>query len=218
MEPSQGVPPPPDLGRVVPLVESWPRSTPIVRVFSSKRRPHAFNPGSDPPRVQGRFHFFADAGGAIVPVLYGSDHEDGAISETVFHDVPVRGDLRVVLESRLDSLSLVTLRPGRDLRLVQLLGHGLRRLRVGASSLTDTEAAEYPHTVAWARAIHAAIPEADGLVWMSRQFNAAKALVLFGDRVAARELTVEDVPLPLRAGPGRVRVERAANEAGIVIV
>jgi len=53
---------------------------------------------------------------------------------------------------------------------------------------------------------------------MSRQFNAARALVLFGDRLGAPELDVVIHAVPLRLGPGRTRVDRAANEAGILII
>lgn len=212
------VPPPPDFARLVPLEETWPAGTPIVRVFTHAYPPDAFNPGRGSPDPRGRFHFFADRTGRVIPVLYGSDREDGAIAETVFHDAPVAGPGRVVFASRLDALSLVVLRPARDLRLVQLLGFGLHRLQIGAGNLTDTEASEYPRTNAWARALHAALPGVDGLLWMSRQFNASRAVALFGDRVAAGALEVVAPPLPLRLGRGREFVDRAANAAGIAVV
>jgi hypothetical protein len=213
------VPPPPDFRRVTPLFHAWPAGEPIVRVFNHDHLPNAFNPGKG-GGVRGRFHFFEDSAGAVVPALYGSDQEDGAIAETVFHDVPVRGDHRVVLESRLAPLSIVTLFPARDLRLVELLGFGLQRLEVRAEELTSTEASEYVSTLRWAAAIHAAFGDVDGLVWMSRQFNAARALVLFGDRVKSVELEIELVapPIPLAFGPGRIRLDDAANRAGIAII
>lgn len=79
-------------------------------------------------------------------------------------------------------------------------------------------ATEYPRTVLWAQALHRAFADIDGLLWMSRQFNAARALVLFGDRVRQAELVAAKPALPLRAGPGRKLVDEAANRAGIVIV
>ncbi len=53
---------------------------------------------------------------------------------------------------------------------------------------------------------------------MARQFNAARAFVLFEDRVKSHDLVVSSPPLPLATGPGRARLEAAANAAGIVIV
>lgn len=203
---------------VDPHYVTWGASEPIVRVFNPAHGPTSFNPGHPDPGIHGRFHFFTDAAGAVVPVLYGSDQDDGAISETILHDVPVVGAARAVLRSRLNHTSIVTLRATRDLTLVGLLGHGLRRLQIRAANLPDTEPGEYERTVPWAQAIHRAFPAVDGLVWMSRQFNAARALVLFGDRVAASELVVAVHAVPLRLGPGRARVDRAANEAGILII
>lgn len=212
------VAPPPDFRKTPPLFESWPRHATIVRIFDSTYPPNAFHPGEKPPEIRGRFHFFSKADGGVVAVLYGSDREDGAISETIFHDVPVRGNLRTIQESRLEQLRLVTLKPLRDLKLVQLLGHGLRRLQLRPQDLTDTDSDQYPHTVPWAKALYDVFADLDGLVWMSRQFNAAKSIVLFGDRVPPSELEVTSIPLPLRLGPGRARLERAANQAGVLIV
>lgn len=211
------VPSPPDFRQTPPLVHTWHEGEPIVRVFNHAYRPNAFNPGTG-GGIRGRFHFFPDAAGAVVPAMYGSDHEDGAIAETVFHDVPLRGPGRVVLESRLTSLSIVALLPARELRLAELLGFGLRRYQVTPEDLTSTDPVEYPGTVRWAEALHTSFADLDGVVWMSRQFNSARALVLFGDRVSRDDLHVVAPPLPLVIGPGRMKVDDAANRAGITIV
>lgn len=212
------VPAPPDLDATPPLIHHWPQGAPIVRVFNPAYPPNSFNPGQPGSGVRGRFHFFPDAAGTTVPVLYGADRDEGAISETIFHDAPVKGRLRTVQESRLAHVSITTLRPERDLRLVELFGFGLRRLEITAQELTDTPPTAYRRTVPWAEAFHRALPDADGLVWMSKQFNAAKALILFGDRVQRAELSVVRVPLPLLVGPGRDLIDHAANQAGITLI
>jgi hypothetical protein len=212
------VPAPPDFAVLTPSVTPWPAETLFHRVFAHRFAPRAFNPGAGVPGPRGRFHFFSDAAGLVVPILYGGESEDVAIAETVFHDVPVQGAGRIVQESKLNGLSITTLRATRDLQLVELHGFGLRRLQVRADQLTDTESITYPHTVAWARALHATLPSIDGLVWMSRQFNARKALVLFGDRVVERHIEETEAQLPLRFGGGRQKVDRAANAARIAIV
>jgi hypothetical protein len=154
-----------------------------------------------------------------VPVFYAAEGADAAISETVFHDLPVSAAERAVVpESRLAAYGLAHVRARRDLTLIELHGHGLRRLDVRAENLTDTGPEEYPRTVQWARALHAAVPEADGLVWMSRQFNSERAVVLFGDRIDETDLEVVVPGIPLRTGPGRAIVDRAANAAGVLIV
>jgi hypothetical protein len=212
------VPPPPDFTVLTPTVEPWPAGQPFVRVFNHTCAPTAFNPGTGVADPRGRFHFFTDLAGRVVPILYGGRPEEVALAETVFHDVPVQGLGRTVQASSLASLSITTLRATRDLRLVELHGWGLRRLEVMPEQLTATGSATYAETGAWARALHAALPHIDGLLWMSRQFNSGEALVLFGDRVDERDLEIVESPLPLRLGPGRQKVDRAANLAGIAVV
>jgi 16S rRNA C1402 (ribose-2'-O) methylase RsmI len=70
----------------------------------------------------------------------------------------------------------------------------------------------------WAAALHRAAPEADGLVWVARAHDQARARVLFGDRVGRADLAPDDAGLPLIVGPGRALVEDAATRAGILIV
>lgn len=52
-----------------------------------------------------------------------------------------------------------------------------------SSWLIDTEKDQYPGTRQWAEAIHAQHPDIQGLSWVSRQDDSARAVVLFGDRV-----------------------------------
>lgn len=212
------VPDPPDFSQLVPAIDRWPAGTDFVRVFSHRYPVTAFNAGSGTPVAKGRFHFFADGGGRVIPVMYGAAQEFAALAETVFHDVPISGTSRVVFESRLGSLSIGRLQPTRDLCLVSLHGFGLHRLSLRAQNLTDTNASDYPRTIEWARTLHAALPDIDGLAWMSRQFNSSLALILFGDRVSAADLAVSAPPVPLLTGRGRDLVDSAANAAGIAVV
>lgn len=195
-----------------PRLTVWPKGELLIRIHLLAFRSTQFNPGGS--GVQGRFHFFADATGTVVPILYGADAEDAAIAETVFRDVRSGG---VVLRPRLAGLGIAEVRPNRDLRLVELYGYGLKRLGLHPHELTSTDPTEYAGTVAWAKALHAAAVDADGLVWMSHQFNTRRALMLFGDRVEESDLT-GGPPLLLASGAGLDAVERCANEARITIV
>lgn len=195
-----------------PRLATWRRNERLTRVHRLEFRPTEFHPGG--AGVRGRFHFFSNAAGAVVPILYGADGEEAAIAETIFRDVRSGG---VLFRSRLAGLGLAEVRPKRDLHLIELHGHGLKRLNLHPHELTSTDPTEYVSTVAWAKALHDASKEADGLVWMSHQFNTQRAVMLFGDRVAESDLHGSS-PLPLSFGAGLDTVERCANEAGIVIV
>lgn len=179
------VPPPPD--PFEPWVEVWEAGVPLHRVHPRRRAATEFNPGYGEPT---RFAFF---GSPEVPVLYGGQTPESAVAETLLHDVGGTGGFvpHEVYRGRV----LSTLHPRRDLCLVQLHGGGLPRLGVEAQQLTATTAAHYARTVAWAERAHVAIPDADGLVWMSRRWNSARSVVLFGDRVRTADLSVAGAPL-----------------------
>lgn len=153
-----------------------------------------------------------------VPVLYGASDVDGALSESVFHNVPIVGEKRVTHAELVHRL-VVALVPNRDLTLVDLTSDGLRRLGLTRGPLIDSDGRSYPQTAAWARALHAHPAEVDGLVWVSRQRDTSLALVLFGDRVKISDLEAAPgrPPLPLGFGPGLEAVAAAANRAGITI-
>jgi hypothetical protein len=174
--------------------------------------------GGDPAH-RGRFHPFTSvATAAAVEVLYGADDVDGALSETVFHDVPVRGDKRVPYAKLVHRL-VVELVATRDLVLVDLTSPGLSRLRLSRGELIESDARSYPQTAAWARALHGHPEHVDGLTWVSRQHDTSRALVLFGDRVQLSQLEAAPgaVPLALGAGAGLDAVCEAANRADITV-
>jgi hypothetical protein len=76
----------------------------------------------------------------------------------------------------------------------------------------------YDVTAAWAKAIRWGTPRAQGLVWMSRQDDTARALMLWRDRVGSRILQPLGTPEPIDTGPGLRRVEAFAARVRIVLV
>lgn len=166
----------------------------------------------------GRFHPFQSSRGDLVPTLYGASTLDGALSESIFHNVPVRGSKKFIRRYRLKPLLASTIAPRRDLKLIQLHGFGLDRLGLNRAELIDSRIRQYPRTAAWAAVLHARREDADGLIWMSRKHDTSLALVLFGDRVRRNDLEVIEPPVPLFAGDGYVAVKRAAEQADITIL
>lgn len=208
------LPDPPETFTLDPLLETWARGERIVRCHKSCFGATEFNPGFG----LGRFHPFQDPGGTGVPTLYGSSSLAGALSETVFHRVPIRGTDRSIPRSFLKTMLVSVLAPIRDLTLVQLHGFGLRRLEISRAEIIENGADRYEQTTRWARALHTCGDQIDGLVWVSRQHDTSLALVLFGDRVKRADLEVIDPPLPLYLGLGFDEVQRAAEQAGITVI
>src|SRR5262249_27382848 len=153
-------------------------------------------------------------GGDVVSTLYAADLPQGALSETVFHDVPVRGEGRRVLRRALVPMVRSPLTPIRSLQLVELHGAGLRRLRATHGELIESRSRQYPRTAAWGQALHD-LADHDGLIWRSRQFNDSFALMLWGDRVSRfddLEVDLDDAPLPFYAGAGFDEVQQLADD------
>jgi hypothetical protein len=202
--------PPADLD---PLLEPWEAGRAIVRCHAPKFHEREFNDTTHLARFRPLLHK-----DAIVPTVYGADDLWGAISETVFHEVPVRGPDRRILRSQIDRWVWSEVTPNRDLILVALHGTGLRRVQVTHGELIECDAAHYAETVPWSDALHDISCAPDGLCWRARQHNDSFALMLFGTRVSTADIDVERQADSLSSGPGGDAVYAFAEAAGIAIV
>ncbi|MDM0073441.1 RES family NAD+ phosphorylase [Variovorax sp. J2P1-59] len=168
------------------LFDRWPADQRIHVIHDTAFSPESFNPGADAAgllRKPTRFAPIRDAKGRVVPYLYGGATLDCAIFETVFHDVPVDAADKFVDLDYFAQRGHGELVPSRDLRLVDLTSEGLHRLKVPKDELITSPARDYLATAKWAEALHHQFPDADGLVWMSRQRDRDRSVMLFGDRV-----------------------------------
>jgi hypothetical protein len=198
-----------------PRVHTWPAHQPIVRCHHISMGATEFNTSN----VSRRFRPVT-RGGDIVSTLYAADLPRGALSETVFHDVPVRGKGRRILRRALVPMVRSTMIPLRPLQLVEMHGAGLRRLHVSHGELIESSSRQYPRTAAWGQALHD-FADHDGLIWRSRQFNDSFALMLWGDRVRRfddLEVDPTDAPVPLYAGAGFDEVQQLADDCGITVI
>jgi len=138
-----------------------------------------------------------DDEGRPVPILYGGATIPCALMESVFHDIPHTGGLKTFAKEKLNGQVLSTLRVEGELHLADLASVSLRKLGISRKQLIDTEKDQYPATREWAKAIRHQCPEAQGLTWVSRQDDSARAVVLFGDRVPGNALYPEGTPREL---------------------
>ena len=153
-----------------------------------------------------------------MPTLYGAGTLDGALAETIFRDVPVRGYRGIPL-SVLIPLLASTIQCRRPLRLIDLRGFGLQRLGVSRRELIDSNTRHYSLTRAWAASLYRAVDDADGMVWVARQHDMSEAVILFGTRVDRDDLEVIAAPRSLvHAAHIEPDVVVAAEAAGIIIV
>lgn len=171
-----------------------PKGQVIHRIHPSIYGSSQFNPG---PHGNARFSPIKASDGSNIPTLYGGTTFDCAAMETVFHDVPFVAGLKTFDKQKLAGHVYSQVTPNRNLNLIDLSVTALKKLGIQRGQLIDTEKDEYPNTRAWAEAIHTACPHAEGLCWVSRQDDRALAIVLFGDRVAAADISAAGTPQDL---------------------
>jgi RES domain len=176
--------PPGDLGIAIARM-TWPKGQVIHRIHLDIYHAAQFNPGA---RGNARFSPIANASGSSVPTLYGGVTFECAAMETIFHDVPFAVGLKTYDKAKMIGQVSSQVTPTRDLVLADLSSTALRKIGVRRNQLIDTEKDRYPYTRAWAEAIHAQCPRVEGLCWVSRQDDRARALILFGDRVQMADL------------------------------
>ena len=173
---------------------TWGAGEIMYRVHNEAYAVDSFNPS---PLGNARFSPIHDSAGEVIPTLYAATTPQSALMETVFHDVPYKPGFKRVSVSRLESKLISTLVFIPNFELIDLSKVGLRRLGVHPHDLVDTRKTHYPETRKWAEQLYTQYPQAQGLLWTSRQDDRAKAVVLFGARIGTTELRPADVSVPL---------------------
>ena len=183
---SANIPDPPTKLHVSTLIR--PKGSVLHRIHEDLYAPAAFNLG-----IKGNARFSPIKDRSVspevpIPTLYGGSTFDCAAMETVFHDVPFVPGLKTIDKRKLRGQFHSRLVLTMDLVLADLSATALRKLGVPRNQLIDTEKDCYPQTRKWAEAIHAQARNVQGLCWVSRQDDRARAVVLFGDRVPSGAL------------------------------
>jgi hypothetical protein len=121
----------------------------------------------------------------VIPTIHAASTVRGAIMETVLHDVPVpaSGYIHDTERDLVSNLHMSTIGV-QELRLVNLTSTGLRAAGLKHSDLFDDDKLNYARTREWAAWCWAQYPDAQGLIWISKQDNQSEAVMLFGDRMS----------------------------------
>lgn len=199
-------PPAPPPGVVVPLVTVTLDRNPdeLVRLHWRGKPPIAFG-----IRPAGNRFDPLGAPFANIPVLYAGTTLEVAIAEVILRwhgQVGPGAAIELSNETQLRDRQVARFQPTRPLTLIDATGAGLARIEEAvnrtvtlpanapawlgqapplADDIFQCPASDYPVTQAWGAWFRTQCPTADGLRWVSRQFNRGCCLVLFGDRCAA---------------------------------
>lgn len=118
-----------------------------------------------------------------IPTMYAASSEAAALMETVFHSTVLRPGPQYFKLEELRLYQHSTIELIQELELADLASTPLRRLGLERGDLIDTSPLEYERTRAWAVAIHQQHSSIQGLTWVSRQDDTARAYLFFGDRI-----------------------------------
>ncbi|MFM9968565.1 MAG: RES family NAD+ phosphorylase [Burkholderiales bacterium] len=195
-----------------PLFLKWRAGKQLFRVHDTCYAASQFN---DSGKGDARFSPLRSASGKIVPTLYAGQTRSSVLMETVFHDVPTPASDYILDIDDLNGLVMSSIAPRRTLRLLALTSIGLRRLGEAKTRVIETPSSDYPQTRALALAWHDAYRHADGMLWMSRQDDQARALVLFGDRVGEKEFDIFENKIPVDESPRFEELIATAQSIGI---
>lgn len=171
--------PPANLADLVKTT-SWPAGVTMHRIHPDQFGATEFNPGR---AGNARFSPIANKKGGSIPTIYAGSTLECVAMETLFHDVPFEPGLKTVAKRKLRRHNHSQIEASADLTLVDLSNTALRKLGIGRVDLIETDKDIYPQTRQWAVAIHAQCPDVQGLSWVSRQDDRARAVMLFGDRM-----------------------------------
>lgn len=171
-------PPPADLDVTLTTVA---KGTVLHRVHLDQYGGTTFNPGKS---GNARFSPIRNDEGAAIPTLYAGSSLPCALMESVFHDVSYAPGFKAFDEAKLKGQVHSRIDLTRDVTLADFRNVALRKAGITRNQLIDTEKDQYPHTRAWAEAVHRHAPAAQGLLWISRQDDTGQAIMLFGDRIA----------------------------------
>lgn len=191
-----------------------PAGTVVHRIHDTRFRAEEFNPG-----IQGnsRFAPISTAAGTLIPTCYAATTFACAAYETIFHDIDPDAPFKSVAWTKIASLSYSTLTLERPLRMASFFSADLMKWGLSRTQLVDTAPTTYPKTRLWAAAVHESDASLDGMIWTSRKFDEAKAMLIFGTRVPPGDFSAKSSVVIVSDANALGELHALARRSGILI-
>lgn len=145
-----------------------------------------------------RFAPLFQENGLPVHTYYLASTLECAVMESILHDVPLYPAGTFELD-RLRYFHVVRLRIPYALTFVSFHTPYLPKMAISRTDLVDSLPEDYPRTRAWAQAAFLQRPTAQGIGYGSRRHDAARCLMLFGQRLPSPPFNVLETE-PLATG------------------
>ena len=193
------------------LAQPPAKTRPRTRTIAPRTwwRVHSFDPltgkyapvaGNGSTKGQARFSPLVDFKGAVIPAIYAAQSLEGALMESVLHNVPFpsSGYQHDFKQDREGSYHASEVSTTATLTLVDLTTPGLQAMGLRTSDLFESNKRDYPRTQRWAEWFRGQCATAQGLYWISRRYNEAAVMVLYEDRVPSGMLKEVAAPRHVR--------------------
>ncbi|KAA3650455.1 MAG: RES domain-containing protein [Proteobacteria bacterium] len=187
----------------------------IYRIHATHFAPTQFNPGAASARFSPLYTNTPIP--VIVPVLYAGDTPIGAACETVFRALDGGIANPRIPRGRVEGRCISRITPNRPLSLLKLSGSTLRQLGIVRAPLLEASPTAYRETSAWAQRFYLAMPDIDGLIWISRQHDDSRAMVFFGDRCGPNDFTSSESQCT-DTEDGFLAMQALAYSVGVTII
>jgi len=181
-------------------------------VYSTKRRAvtaESFSKGWGDTR----FAPIQQADGTPVHTYYAASTAEGAYMESVLHDIPLSPPGLFEVDE-LAHYHLAALQFPANLVCASFHTPYLPQLSLTRGQLVDSLPACYPETRAWAQAAYLQCPDVQGIAYGSRRDDAARCVMLFGQRLPSPPFSVVSTE-PLAIGQRRDEILALIRRLGI---
>lgn len=194
--------------------KTLPAGTILHRVHKDIYASNGFN---DSAAGNARFSPIHNSAG-VIPTMYAATTFEGALMETIFHDVPYAPGFKPVDIAKLEGQLHAILITRQELNMVDLGTKALKKAGVAHKDLIQSEKCDYDYSRGIAEQIHREVISAQGLYWTSRQDDDAKAAVFFADRIPAGVIDLNGYPEYLNNGEPFDAVTDLVEKIGALLV
>ena len=189
--------------------------------------PHLFG-SSEFDRRSTQFRFSPlQFGGQRPAVAYCGEDDAAVLSETLFHTVDTTGGSgrpRQVYLTKYIAWQWSPIAFERALTLIRIDDPGLASIGVTRAQLVESDQRSYPSITQWGQRLLAVEPDADGLLWYSRQAPGRLAVLLLesgkgrSGGVYRADVHGTGPSVPFLSAQGLERLDQVADDLDITVI
>lgn len=128
-----------------------------------------------------RFSPITDAAGQVVDTYYLASTPDGAVMESILHDVLIPGGF--LDTAKLAHYHLAQVKMAANVTAVSLHSNYLEKMGLSRIEMIERMPSQYGQTRLWGQAAYQQVNDAQALIYGSRRDDSARCMMLFRQRL-----------------------------------